>query len=507
MAGELILVVEDNERNRKLVQDVLEFAGMRVITASTAAEGVVAAKEHIPDLLLMDVGLPDEDGRSALSKLRADPVTAKIPVVAVTAYAMAGDRKSLLDHGFDGYIAKPIDVKSFPDEIAAHITRSLGEALGKFREPEEVTILVVDDTPVNARLLAGMLEPRGYRVVTADGGAEALAAILQQRPNLVLLDVQMPDLDGYEVCRRIRADEKTATLPVVMVTASVGAERLAALEAGADDFVTKPFNQAELHARIRSLLKVEEYQQRIASQAAELVTLNRDLQQRVDEQLVEMGRLSRLRRFVSQQVADAILSSGDDAGLAFHRSELAVLFLDLRGFTSFTGNAEPEESSWVMSEYHDLVGSLVTRFQATVGHFAGDGIMLFFNDPVPCPEPALDAIKMGLALRDGMKQLTDAWRKRAYVLGFGIGISYGFATVGEMGFEGRRDYGAIGNVCNIASRLCDEAQDGQVLIGDRAYSAARDRIVAEPLGALELKGFTTAVEAWNVLDLKEPGGD
>jgi adenylate cyclase len=502
VAGELILVVEDNERNRKLVQDVLEHAGMRVITAATAAEGIDAARTHKPDIVLMDVGLPDEDGRSALAKLRADPSTAAIPVVAVTAYAMASDRQDLLDHGFDGYVAKPIDVKAFPADIAKLIKRAPAPVMA---EPSDVTILVVDDTPANARLLAGMLEPRGYRVVMADCGTEALSAVLRDRPHLVLLDVQMPDLDGYEVCRRIRADESTATLPVVMVTASVGSERLHALEAGADDFVTKPFNQAELLARISSLLKVGEYQARVAAQATELAKLNRTLQQRVDEQIKEMDRLRRLRRFVSQNVAELILASGGDS-LEFHRSEIAALFCDLRGFTAFAGNAEPEESAAVMAEYHELVGSLVRKFDATVGHFAGDGIMLFFNDPVPCDDPPLTAARMGVALRDGMNELKELWRRRAHVLGFGIGISYGFATVGEMGFEGRRDYGAIGSVCNIASRLCDEAQDGQVLIAGRVYSSVKDHVVAEPLGGLNLKGFITPIDAWSVSGLRDDAG-
>jgi CheY-like chemotaxis protein len=500
LAGELILVIEDNERNRKLASDVLEFAGMRVISAGTAADGVASAQQHAPDLVLMDIGLPDVDGVAALGQLRADPRTARIPVVAVTAYAMSGDRQSILDRGFDGYIPKPIDVKSFPEQVLRHLVRSRERIVP---EPGEVTVLVVDDTPANARLLAGMLEPRGYRVLTAECGADALKLVVREHPHLVLLDVQMPDIDGYEVCRRIRSDPEAAALPVVMVTASVGHERLQALEAGADDFVTKPFNQAELLARIRSLVKVGEYQERIQAQASELAQLNRTLQERVDAQLEEMERLRRLQRFVSPQVAEAIMSRSSGDPLAFHRAEIAVLFSDLRGFTAFTGNTEPEESAHVMEQYHALVGDLVTEFNATVGHFAGDGIMLFFNDPVPCAEPALVAVRMALAIRDRMTDLIERWRKRGHELGCGIGIAFGYATVGEMGFEGRRDYGAIGSVCNLASRLSDEAHDGQILVGQRVYASVEGAVDAEPVGLLMLKGFPAPVDAWSILGPKD----
>ena len=498
MAGELVLVVEDNERNRRLVHDVLEYAGLRVISAATATDGIAMARTHAPDLVLMDVGLPDLDGTAALHKLRSHTETKTTPVVAVTAYAMQGDRQRLLEQGFDGYIAKPIDVKTFAEEISSYLTPA------ERTQEEEAAgplVLVADDTPVNARLLEAMLVPNGYRVVFAGSGMAALDAVRTHRPHIVLLDVQMPDLDGYEVCRRIRSDTATATLPVVMVTASVGAERLQALESGADDFVTKPFNQAELLARIRSLVRLKGYQDRIEAQAAELARLNRTLRDRVDEQVEEMERLGRLRRFVSAHVADAIMSAGPEETLAFHRSEIAVLFCDLRGFTAFTGTTEPEESATVMAEYHEIVGRLAREFDATVDHFAGDGIMLFFNDPVPYPEPAATAVRMGVAIRDAMTDLCRTWRRRGYELGCGVGISFGFATVGEMGFEGRRDYGALGSVCNLASRLCDEAQSGQILIAPRVYAEVETVVEAEPVGPLELKGFSSPVEAWNVVGL------
>jgi CheY-like chemotaxis protein len=497
VAGELILVIEDNERNRKLTKDVLEHAGYRVVVAASGAEGLAAATQS-PDLILLDVGLPDEDGVAVLRKIRSTREVATTPVVAVTAYAMPGDRDDLLSAGFDGYVAKPIDVKTFADEIASYIRPPDAPA----EVSEDVTVLVVDDTPANVRLLDEMLVARGYKVITATTGTEAIDAVRRHRPHLVLLDVQLPDFDGFEVCERLRADRATATLPVVMVTASVGKERVRALQSGADDFLTKPFDQAELFARIHSLVKVRGFQEQIEAQAFELAALNRTLQQRVDAQIAEMERLRQLRRYVSAQVADAIMSKGAES-LRFHRSEISALFCDLRGFTSFSGASEPEETAAIMSEYHELVGDLVRRFDATVGHFAGDGVMLFFNDPVPCDEPAATAVRMGIAIRDGMADLSQTWQRRGHDLGCGIGIAFGFATVGEMGFEGRRDYGAIGTVCNLASRLCDEAKAGQILIGARVHAEV-DRIVdAERVGDLDLKGFPSPVEAWSVLRLKD----
>ena len=498
MSGELILVIEDNERNRKLVCEVLDFAGLRVISAATADEGLMLANQRRPDLILMDIGLPGTDGVAALRSLRSEELTAHIPVVAVTAYAMQGDRQSLLTQGFDGYIPKPIDVKVFGEQVVSFLKDTRRERL-QTSAVASTPILVVDDVPANARLLEAMLTERGYEVVVAGTGTEALAAVAAARPSLILLDVQLPDIDGYEICRRLRTDATTAAIPIVMITASEIDERLAGLEAGADDFVTKPFNQLELLARIRSLVKIGAYRDQIQAQADELAELNRTLQQRVLAQVDEMERLGRLRRFVSPQVADAIMSAGDERPLSFHRSEIAALFCDLRGFTSFAGNSEPEESANVMAEYHGIVGSLVAEFEATVGHFAGDGIMLFFNDPVPCPEPAACAVRMALALRDQMAELTERWRKRGHELGFGIGISYGFATVGEMGFEGRRDYGAIGSVCNLASRLCDEAADGQVLVGPRTYLEVENVVEAERVPDLELKGFSGTTEAYSVI--------
>ena len=364
-------------------------------------------------------------------------------------------------------------------------------------------ILVVDDTPANIKLLDAVLTPCGYTVVTATSGAEALEKIASEKPDLILLDILMPGIDGYEVCRRVRTDPATRFLPVVMITASGDQEKVKAIEAGADDFIPKPFNQPELLARVKSLLRVKEYHDTIQAQAAELAEWNRSLETRVQQQLRELERLSRLRRFLPPQLAELIISSGDEESLLkSHRREIAVVFCDLRGSTAFAEVAEPEELMMTLQEYHNAMGSLIHQFEGTLEHFAGDGLMIFFNDPLPCPEPATRAVRMAVSMRQQMNELTTAWGKRGHQLGFGIGIALGYATLGRIGFEGRYDYGAIGSVVNLASRLCGEARDGQILIGSRAFAAVEASVEAEHIGDLTLKGFHKPVTTFNVLGLK-----
>src|SRR6266508_3316948 len=212
------------------------------------------------------------------------------------------------------------------------------------------TILIVDDTSQNIRLLEAVLAPRGYKLITATSGPEALDKIASEQLDLILLDIVMPGMDGYEVCRRVRANPATRLLPVVMITASGDQEKIKAIEAGADDFIPKPFNQPELLARVKSLLRVKEYYDTIQVQAAELEEWNRTLETRVQQQLEELERLSRLRRFLSPQLADLILSSGGEVLLKSHRREVAVVFCDLRGFTSFSETSEPEEVMGILQE-------------------------------------------------------------------------------------------------------------------------------------------------------------
>jgi adenylate cyclase len=353
-------------------------------------------------------------------------------------------------------------------------------------------ILVVDDVPENVRLLEAVLVPRGYEVVSALSGTEALGLVDSEEPDLVLLDVVMPGMDGYAVCRTLRESEDTAVLPVIMVTSSIGPEKTKAIEAGADDFIPKPFNHDELLTRVKSLLRIKRYHDTIRD-------LNRTLEQRVQDQVAELERLSELRRFLSPQIADAIVKSGDSSALASHRREVAVLFCDLRGYTNFADAVEPEELMGVLAEFHEVIGRLVDRFEATVGALAGDGVELFFNDPIEIEDPGFRSVQLACSLREEMAMLLDRWRKRGYELDFGVGIALGYATCGEIGFEGRSDYAAIGSVTNLASRLSDEATGGQILISQRLYADVEDRVDAEPAGAFTLKGFQRPVPAHNVL--------
>ena len=365
-------------------------------------------------------------------------------------------------------------------------------------------ILVVDDTPQNVKLLTDLLTVKGYAVVTAASGAEALARIEADRPDLVLLDVVMPGMSGYEVCQRIRADKANGIMPVVMVTAlDPAAERIKGLDAGADDFLTKPINLPELLARVRSLLRIKQLYDTVETQSAELAELNRTLEQRVTEQVGQLERLSKLKRFFSPQLAELIVTGGADDPLRTHRRDVTVVFLDLRGYTAFAETAEPEEVMGVLREYHREMGTLVLAHEGTLERFAGDGMMVFFNDPVVVPNPEERAVRMALAMRDRVAELAAGWRKRGYELDVGLGLAKGFATIGAIGFEGRLDYGAIGSVTNLAFRLCSEARPGQVLAAKRVAAAVEELVDVEAVGDLALRGFSRPVPTVALLKLRD----
>src|SRR3954454_12950860 len=364
--------------------------------------------------------------------------------------------------------------------------------------PVKARVLVVDDQPPNVRLLEAILAPRGYDVRTASSGEEALTALDADDMDLVLLDIVMPGMDGYEVCREIRERPGTAYLPVVMVTASGDEQKIKALEAGADDFLTKPVNKNELLARVASLARIKRYQDTIKRQSDELTAWNQELEGRVASQVSEIQRMSRLRRFLAPQLAELIVDSGDESFLESHRREIVVVFCDLRGFTTFAEASEPEEVMGVLEEFHAALGDLIFRFEGTLERFTGDGLMVFFNDPVRCDDGPARAIRMSVAMRTRVRGLAESWARQGHDLALGLGIAQGYATLGRIGFEGRHDYAAIGSVTNLASRRCAAAAPGQILVSERVSSAAGPVVVGQDAGRRELKGFSRAVHAFAI---------
>jgi adenylate cyclase len=369
-------------------------------------------------------------------------------------------------------------------------------------------ILVVDDTPQNLKVLDAILTPRGYTVITATSGAEALQTVQTDPPDLILLDILMPGMSGYEVAQRLRADPAARFLPIVMVTA-LGAqeEKVKAIEAGADDFLTKPVNQLELLARVKSLLRIKDYHDTIQAQAAQLAEWNKTLEERVQRQVQELERLARLRRFLAPQLAEVIASDQHEQVLESHRREVTVVFCDLRGFTAFSETTEPEEVMGVLREFHAAMGELIYRYEGTLERFTGDGMMIFFNDPLPCSDPAERAVHMAIAMRSRVAELKARWQRRGHQLDFAVGVAMGYATLGKIGFEGRFDYAAIGIVTNLAARLCDEAKGNQILVSQRIYSAVEALVEAEAVGELSLKGFSRPILGYDITTLKEAPAD
>jgi class 3 adenylate cyclase len=375
------------------------------------------------------------------------------------------------------------------------------------RETAEVpaAILVVDDDRENRELLARRLTRDGHRVRMAAGGVEALSVVQTDAVDLILLDVMMPDLDGPSVLARLKQDPERRHIPVLMISAlDETASVVRAIELGAEDYLPKPCDPVLLRARIGACLEKKRLRDQEDQHALALAEWNRTLEQRVADQVAQVERLGRLKRFFSPQLAELIVAGGTDDPLRTHRREITVVFLDLRGFTGFAETAEPEEVMSVLREYHEAMGRLILEHEGTLERFTGDGMMVFFNDPVPVDNPAERAVSMAVAMRDRVRELRAGWRKRGHDLDLGVGIAQGYATIGAIGFEGRWDYGAIGTVTNLAARLCAEAQGGQVLVTSRVAAAVEALVDVEEVGALSLRGLTRPVPTLDVVGLKQP---
>ena len=372
---------------------------------------------------------------------------------------------------------------------------------------EPPRILLVDDNEANLDVAKVRLESQGYEVVTAGDGEEALVRVRETGPDLVLLDIMMPKLDGIEVTRRLKADASLPFTPIILVTAKADAKDVVAgLNAGGDDYLTKPFDHASLVARVRSMLRIKALHDTVEAQRAELKTLNANLENRVAEQVSEIERVNRLRRFLAPQLVEMIVTSGGEHVFQSHRREIVVLFCDLRGFTAFAETAEPEDVMAVLRSYHEALGPLVHRHEGTLMRFTGDGLMVFFNDPIPCPDPAARAVRLATDMRTAAATLTAEWRGRGHEIGFGIGIAQGYATLGRIGFNDQIDYTAMGTVTNLAARLCDAARDGQILVSQRVAASIGGVAILSLLGDVPLKGLTRPGAVHAVTALRDGDG-
>jgi len=347
-------------------------------------------------------------------------------------------------------------------------------------------ILVVDDEPDLEVLILQkfrrQIQNGTVKFLFAREGLEALAALNKDGGiDLVVTDINMPKMDGLSLLQKLQENEQGVTTIVVSAYGDMANIRTA-MNRGAFDFVTKPIDFADLETTIAKTIRH--------------VEILREARERQAKAERDYGRL---RRFLSPQVADLIASSGTEKELESHRREITTLFCDLRGFTGFSERSDPEDVMALLREYHSTVGKIIFEHNGTVERFLGDGVMVIFNDPVPLPNPPLTAVQMALQTRAAVRTLMEKWRRLGYELGFGVGISHGYATLGTIGFEGRFDYSAIGTVSNIASRLCDEAKSGQILISPRVLVAVEGFVTVEAVGELTLKGISRPIMVHNVI--------
>jgi class 3 adenylate cyclase len=361
--------------------------------------------------------------------------------------------------------------------------------------PGRFVALVVDDSAVNRKVLARHLASLDIDAREAANGREALDLLGRDGAgiDIVLLDIEMPEVNGYETLAAIKGDEGLRHIPVIMISSVEELDSVVrCIEMGATDYLPKPFNPAILEARVHASLAGKRLHDLEVESAARQAELLRTIERQKDE----------LSRFLSPQVAALVSSAEGEQLLAGHRRVATSLFADLRDFTPFSEAADPEEVLGVLREYHAAMGELIVEHGGTLEHFAGDGMMVFFNDPVPQEDHVERAVRMAVAMRDRFGHLAASWAKRGYHLGFGVGIATGYATLGRIGFEGRYDYGMTGPVVPTAARLSSAAAPGQILLSPRSHAAVEDVVEIEEVGELQLKGFSHPMAVVNVLGMR-----
>ncbi len=339
-------------------------------------------------------------------------------------------------------------------------------------------ICVVDDDEMFREVLCCTLETHGYDVIVFSSASLFLKsdAFTKKNFDLVVTDINMPGSTGYDLCRSVREKYAHDRIPIVMVTGNDALkEKTMGLDVGADDFIQKPFRNEELLAKVSSLLKIR---------------------------VQALERLGRLTRFISPNIADLVVEDHQQLALKLHRAQVTVLFSDLRGFTAFSETAEPEEVLDILNHYYTAVGACAAKYKATLGHLAGDGIMLFLNDPLPIVNHQEVGLRMAMEIRDVLNEQKQVWKGKGYAIDFGIGLAEGFATMGGIGFDQFWQYSVIGPVANFASRMCHYANNGQILVSHRflARMSGADSFHTESIGSITLKGIEKTVKAFNVVD-------
>ncbi|MGI8925496.1 MAG: response regulator [Tepidiformaceae bacterium] len=500
---------------RTPVNHVIGYADLLLeeggLTPSTEAS-IAAAKALAQQVLAAAAGLLDADPAASAGAINT------LDVIVADLRRCIGDVAHDQAHAADidrirtasERLTQLVEALRLPGSVeAVERTEFPDDSSGPAGElPGTPMVLVVDDDEANRNVLSRRLVRLGYRVVEAEDGRAALRLLKSTPIDLVLLDIMMPELDGFGVLEERRADPALRDIPVVMISVLDDTEStVRCIELGAEDYLPKPFDPVLLHARVGACLEKKRLRDAersllatVTRQAGELREWNAELERRVDEKAREVERLSLMERFVSPQLARA-LEAGGAGMLDSHRREITVLFCDLRGFTSFAETAEPEDVMAVLAALHDAVGPLIFKYEGTLTQFTGDGMMVLFNDPIPCANPAISAIQLALEMRARTAELAIGWRRRGHDLGLGVGIAIGYATCGQIGFEGRFEYTAIGTVTNIAARLCGEAKDGQVLIPARIATLLEHEVEVEHVGDLALKGIARPVAVYNVRGL------